>query len=452
MAALIVSGEKIQFVPKRKQSSQSSAFQRFPMQKMTAKHYMVIVAFSLAIAASIGLLVNIGGLFFTPMAGDLNVGRGSISLTMTICNLVAALGGTLMPKVVRKENFKVIALAAALVTAGCTALLSLADRLWLIYVLNAVRGFATGFIGSVIGSMVLNNWFLMNTGLVTSIALGFSGVAGALFSPLFSALIANVGWRTSWLIVGLSMFVLYLPLILFPIGLRPEDVGTRAYGDRINRDVPASDDRADNPQDKNRKAAAGSSRKRPSIPLIMFVFSALYAACGGSVTAVVQHFPGVADSYALPAAIGAAMLSASMITNTSGKILIGFLIDRTGIKKSVLLYLCLVASGSVLILTVHNGTAAIIAAALIGLGYSLSTVGVVMLMRTVFGMENYGFVYPKIALFNTAFYALGTTLVGVIYDRVGNYTPVFIIQLNALVIMGIMMLLLTRRKERAGQY
>ena len=467
------------------------------MQKMTSRHYMVIVAFSLAIAASIGLLVNIGGLFFTPMAKELNVGRGSVSLTMTICNLVAALGGTLMPKVIRKETFKPVVLAAALVTAVCTALLSIADRLWLIYVLNAVRGFATGFIGSVAGSMVLNNWFYLNTGLVTSIALGFSGIAGALFSPLFSGIIANVGWRTSYLIVGIVMFVFYLPLILFPIGMRPEDVGTRAYGDKIpdKNDAPAVSEvssaavseassatvsevssktisegsskavsevssparpetsgRAVKQTDsstalKTRTAPAAKAKTAASVPAAMFIFAACYAACGGSLTTVVQHFPGVADTYALPAAIGAGMMSASMITNTSGKLLIGFLIDKIGIKISALLYLCLVAVGAVLLLTGPTGTTAVIAAALIGLGYSLSTVGVVMLVRTAFGMANYSRVYPKVALFTTAFYALGTTFVGVIYDHTGSYTLVFILQLAALAIMGTMMMLLMGRKK-----
>ena len=51
-------------------------------------------------------------------------------------------------------------------------------------------------------------------------------------------------------------------------------------------------------------------------------------------------------------------------------------------------------------------------------------------------------------MFTTAFYALGTTFVGVIYDHTGSYTLVFILQLAALAIMGAMMMLLMGRNSR----
>ena len=407
------------------------------MQKMTRIHIMVLIAMCGSIAASIGLVVNIGGLFFTPMANELGVGRGSVSLTLTLANLMAAVGGTIMPRVVKPKNYKLIMIVGVVICCGCTVLLGVSSQLWMLYVLNIIRGFATGFVGTVIGTLILNNWFHKNSGTITSIALGFSGLAGAVFSPIFSSLISSLGWRTSYMIAAAGMAVLYLPMLLFPINMTPEAVGTVAYGD-----VPGTEKmKFEDPRLKKASKAA--------IPAALFALACVYAACGGLTTTVVQHFPGVAETYLLPASVGAVMLSASMITNTSGKLLLGFLIDRIGVKKSILLIIILVAAGAALILTVHSGVAMIIGAALIGLGYSTSTVGVVMLTRTSFGVENYSRVYPKVALFTTVSYALGTTLVGFIYDSTGAYTLVFAYILASLVLMAAVLLVLTGKKKAA---
>ena len=404
------------------------------MKKMRPKHIMVIVAMSLAIAASIGMLVNIGGLFFSPIANELGVGRGSVSLTLTIATLVCAVGGTVMPKIMNKKNFRLVCLVCAIITAGATALLGTSSKLWMLYALNAVRGFTAGFIGSILGSMVLTSWFHTNTGLVTSIALGFSGVAGALLSPIFSSVISSVGWRTAYVIAGVVMFILYMPLFLLPIGMKPEDVGEIAYGDS---GLPRQDLKM-----PEKKDAA-----KTKFPLVLFLCAGIYAAMCGSIVAIVQHFPGVAESFALPASVGAVMLSASMIVNTSGKILLGFLIDRLGVRRSVLIYLTIIVLGTVLLLTVHTGPTAIIAAAFIGFDYALSTVSVVMLVREVFGMANYSNIYPKVALFCTASNAFGTTIVGLLYDHFQSYIPVLIVMLLAQAVQFTMFMILVGKKR-----
>ena len=167
----------------------------------------------------------------------------------------------------------------------------------------------------------------------------------------------------------------------------------------------------------------------------------------GSIVAIVQHFPGVAESFGLAASVGAVMLSASMIVNTSGKILLGFLIDKLGVRRSVLLYLCIIIVGTVLLLTIHTGPTAIIAASFIGFDYALSTVSVVMLVREVFGMAEYSRIYPKVALFCTASNALATTVVGLLYDAFKSYIPVLIVMLTAQAIQAAMFFILIGKEK-----
>ena len=406
------------------------------MQKMSHIHILVLVAMCASITASVGLVNNIAGLFLSPMAADFGVGRGSVSLTITINSLICAVGGTLMPRIINKKNFKLITIISCALVVASTALMALSRGLVSIYLLNGIRGFAAGFCGTVIATTIMTSWFHRNTGLMTSIAMGFSGVAGAIFSPIFTKLIDSVGWRTSFFISAVIMTVLFLPVILFPIGLAPEDVGAVSYGDiggsasvsaaELNKHIP----------------------KQTKVSPVLFVIVVVFGTAAGMIPTIVQHFTGVSETYGLTAAVGATMISVSMITNTGGKLLLGFLIDHLGVRRSVLAVSAAVALGTFLIMTVHNGVVFIIAALLIGLGYSITTVGVAMLTRDAFGIHNYSSAYPKIALFGTVSFALGSSLVGFIYDKTASYTSVFWIILFCLLICVVCTYLVAVRKSK----
>ena len=160
------------------------------------------------------------GLFFTPVAADFGIGRGNVSMTLTICNLTYAFGGIATGKLLTEKHFRPLMILGSALTVGATLLLAISGNVWLMYVLNALRGFSTGLLGTVMASIVINNWFHTNTGMMTSIAMGCSGLASAVFSPLFSMIIARMGWRFGYTLSAILMAALYLPIILLPMRSR----------------------------------------------------------------------------------------------------------------------------------------------------------------------------------------------------------------------------------------
>ncbi len=376
------------------------------MKRLLPRHIMVLAALCCALAGGVGLTTNIAGLFFDPIAADFGTGRGAVSLTLTICNIIYAVGGILMPRFVRPANYKRMMALGMAATAVSTLLLNLSTAIWQMYLLNAVRGFATGFCGTVMATIVVNNWFRRNNGLFTSIVMGCSGLSGALFSPLFSTLIGHMGWRFAYGVSAAAIAVLYLPVILLPIGLTPESVGQQPYGHSAE-------------EENDRPLSPGK------VPFRLFCVVSIFATMGGLLAAVVQHFPGIARTHALSAAAGPAMLSAGLVANTAGKLILGSLIDRFGIRRSVLGVTGAVALGVALVGWVRSDAAAVVGAFLIGLSYSTVTVGLVMMTRQVFGLANYSAVYPKVSMFTTVFYALGASLIGMVYDSMKSYSLVF---------------------------
>ena len=82
---------------------------------------MIIVSVCGMAAATIGLITNIAGLFFTPVAEEFSVLRGSVSMTVTICNIVMAIGGIATSKLLSEKTLRPMIILAGVVSAGATA-------------------------------------------------------------------------------------------------------------------------------------------------------------------------------------------------------------------------------------------------------------------------------------------------------------------------------------------
>ena len=375
------------------------------MKLFRGRYLLVLISMCGLVATTIGMLTNVSGLFFDPIAADFGIGRGTVSLTLTICNLALALGGMLAPRLVTEKRFKLVLILGTALTVGLTAVMALASNIWVLYICNAVRGLAAGTFGLVLVTMVINNWFHANAGLATSIAMSCSGLAGAALSPVLSAVIQAAGWRTGYLAAAGIMLALNLPALLCPIAFRPEAVGL----------LPLTDG-------KTSKAAPSLAQKaRPIVP-VLFVLTLGYGVIASIPSAFPPHFPGLAGSYTLTAAVGSGMLSAAMVANSAGKILYGLLSDRFGGMRTTLLYIFAVMAATIGLLALRASSVLIGCAGVFGLCYTLSTVTAVILTKDMFGLENYSRVYPKVTLSITVFNAICSTLFGYMYDATGSYT------------------------------
>lgn len=378
--------------------------------KISGRYLIVLAAMCGLIASGVGLVTNVAGIFFDPVAAELGIGKGQVSLTLTICNICFALGGMLAPRFMQAKNPKPLLVIATAALAASTAALSLAQSILVIYALCVVRGLAAGIVGMVFATSVLNNWFHDGIGLVTSIAFGCSGIVGAVFSPVLSGVIASSGWRTAYLVMAGLMVAFNLPAILFLPSVTPEGCGMRALGAEKGTGSV-----------KDKKADQAAQTPAGPIGLLPFILVLGYAILCSGLTALPQHFPGMAESFGL-GAVGATMLSFCMIANTGGKVLLGALVDKLGARISILAYSALIMVSVVLMLLMHSGGALIAAAALFGLCYALGTVGISLTAREVFGPSNYTRVYPTFSLGGNIANAAFSSIIGFMYDFSGGYT------------------------------
>lgn len=369
----------------------------------------VLVVCCCIVAASIGMLTNSAGVFFTPIAEDLGVGKGAVSMSLTLANIAYAFGGLMTVKVIHENNFKKMVFLFGTVYAISTALLSIAQSVFLLYVFSLIRGASTGIAGMVLVTILINNHYKEGVGFATSIALGFSGIAGALLSLVFSWMIGIAGWRLTYVVEGILAFLLYLPCMIGPVSLN----------NRIKEDVLHSKDT--------------TISTTGIVPLPIFILVCAYTFLVASVTALPQHFPSLAST----AAVGSLMVSVTMVMNTAGKIILGAISDKIGAEKALKGYGVLVVIGLLVLVSFKSHPIfSIVGAVLVGLVYAMAAVGAVLLSQNLF-RESYNAYYPKVSLVGTISNALFTTAVGFVYDIANSYDPaLWLAALFAIIAIG----------------
>lgn len=379
---------------------------------MKTKNYpWTVVALLCGMAASsIGICINCVGIFYTAVSDSIGVMRGSFALHATISQLAISAVAALVPKLMERFPYKRLLLLGALLAAGSTCAMAFSRSLWLFYLLGLLRGTGAGLFSTVPLTIILTNWFHQKHGLATSITLSFSGLAGAIFSPLLTHCITAFGWEKAYLVMGALTLLLTIPAILVPFTVKPQDMGLQPYG-------------AENNQKQ------GSVSVKPfSYKDIAFLGLCIMTLLHTSIAGIAQHFTGFASSIGFTAEIGALMMSCSMIGNILSKLAIGMLSDRLGAIKACVSMIGLNVAALLLLLvgsSVGNTLLLCVAAFLYGSVYSVANVGFSLLSKYFFGTQNYSKAYSVIGLLTTTGVALALPLIGYLYDFTGSYIPMF---------------------------
>ena len=397
------------------------------------KHWLVLLACCGLSMFSVGLAVNTNGVFYAPVSEDIGVLLGTFSFQSTINLLGNAAVALFIPFLLRRTRYRNLIYLAVAGTVLTTFLMSTVRTIPALYILGAFRGLAAGLIGVVPLTMIINEWFERYHGLATSIVLSFSGIGGAIFSPIFARIIETAGWERAYMLLALVMLLICLPALLLPFGLSPHSEGLAPYG-------------AEDKPDSQPTQASTEPTPAPRDPLALITL-ALYALLGAAVTGVVHHFPGFAPSLGHSATMGALMLSVGMLANIAGKLILGWLSDRIGVFKASVLFLFLVLIAGSMLLTLHATGFLLLAAVLFGSCFAIATVSNALLTRRVFGARHYGDAYAIVSFAGTVGAAFAMSLIGYVYDFTGSYMTAVIISLGFCLLNLLFLAILARRRQ-----
>jgi len=388
------------------------------MAKAKRKYLSMILLMCGMTASSIGVCQNTPGVFYSPVSEAIGVLRGTFALHITFCVLTISFLSLLLPRLIKTVPVKLIVSVGAVLMVVSTLFMSRASEMWQFYLLGIVRGAGAALCANVPVTIMINSWFHRRNGAVTSIVLSFSGLAGAVCSPILASCISSRGWQSAYLLQAGMLVFFMLPAVLIPFRPTPEAEGLLPYGYEADR---ASSETA--------SSETGSFRFL-SLPFVCFaVMGTLHV----TLTSISQHISGFAVSLGMSADFGALMLSFIMMGNIGMKLVIGLLSDRIGPLRSTVVMIFTNVVGILAILTgsrIGSGPVMLLGAFLFGSIYAVGAVGLALLTKHFFGPEHYGTVFPVLNLVHSLGASASLSLIGYIYDFTGSYIPAFFIALS----------------------
>lgn len=358
-----------------------------------------------------GLPINCAGVFFVPVAEHFEVGRGDIFLYVTIMNLTTAAVNLLIISLIRKCKLPVWLGIGGLLVSVSMGFWSVASALWQLYVAAVFQGIGNAMLGSVIINMILGNWFNERIGLATGITYSFSGIAGALLSPVFQSIITASSWQTAHNLCAIIAAALVVPSVIL-VTMDPRDKGYLPFGGEAQK-------AGTNVADAQNSSLTGKRRMIAILILMTAGFVTAFNTAMGS-----QHIKDFGVSVSLSAENAALLITGVMFGNIVSKLLFGIFSDKIGPKLTYLIFIsiAIVGFGVLLFLYSIGFVLMIVAALMLGFTYSLGGVGNSQMTQAQFSRTESSKIYAWTQMSSQLGSSIGAASIGYIYDWTGGYS------------------------------
>ena len=334
---------------------------------------------------------------FPAVQADFGISRAEVSLSYTTTMLGFGAGAVLLGRLIdRRGAFVTMVLATLLTVAGCV-LAALAPVFWMF---AAAQGLLIGF-GS---AAAISHWFLKRRGLAMAICASGNYLGGALWPKIVDVLTRTYDWRTCYFAVAAIMLAGTLPCCFALMRRSPSHGATGT--------------------------AAVAAHSPASLGLSPGALQVWLGAAGvGCCIAMAMpqvHIVAYCVDLGYGVARGAEMLSVMTAGGIVSRVASGWIADRIGGIKTVLLGSILQAL-SLLFYLVFDGLLSLyLVSALFGLvqGGIIPSYGVVV--REYFKPSEAGIRMGVTISMTIAGMALGGWMGGALFDLTGSYRAAFV--------------------------
>jgi MFS family permease len=345
-----------------------------------------------------------------PIAADLDVPRQVPALAHALQSFGAGIGGILLGWAADRFGIRAMVTFGALCIGAGLAVSTLGGvwGLWLGFgVLVGLLG--NGAIGAPI-MIYVSRWFDRRRG--TALALVSSGqyVAGAIWPTIFERGIDNYGWRATSIAFGALLALATIPVAL--LFLRPPP------------DTPASGPAGDDPIPGARVLGL-----RPNTVMILLSLG-IFLCCVPMAQPMV-HLVSFCTDLGISATRGAAMLSVLLACAFVSRQFWGWLADRVGGLRAILLGSACQAAALAMFLVTQDEIGLFAVSAAFGLGFAGLVPNYILAARALFPNAEASWRIPVIMFGGLLGMAAGGWMGGAIYDSFGSYAPSFAIAVLA---------------------
>ena len=364
----------------------------------------------------VGIIGNTAGLYVAPVMTEFGWDQTSTTMYRTIQPIVAAICTPIAGRMFARHSPRVILTITSVVFGLSSAATAYATELWQWDVYGVIYGICSAFFMYLAAPVLVNRWFHKSNGLALGITAAALSVLAAITSPIAQALITSSGWQASRLAICLFATIAGGVLTVVFVRDSPDKQGVLAHG--------AGEAKPDDAPADAVGALEGATRAQalanPGLYLVIGI-----AAIIVMTAAFFQQIPAYTAKSPLGAAAGAVAVSIVMIGGTIGKLVLGWLADRIGIKPTAIGAMLCGAAGMTMAYLASEVGLFFAGMVVFGVGYAGLTVIVPLLVRNSFGSVNYAEIFSWVSTGIFVATALSFLVYGRIVDLTGSFTWCF---------------------------
>jgi MFS family permease len=359
----------------------------------------------LTAAVVLGTIGSVG-MWSVPVAlpavqAEFAIARGSAALPFTLAMMGFAFGGVVTGRLSDRHGIVLpLAVGAAAVSMGYVAA-GFAGNLWLFALAYALIGFGTS---ATFGPMMadLSQWFTRRRGIAVAVVSSGNYIGGTIWPPVIEHFIAQDGWRTAHMGVGIFCAIASLPLLL---AMRRR---TPAHSASVGATALAA------------QGSLGISRN--ALQTLLCVAG---LACCVAMSMPQVHIVAYCGDLGYGPAHGAEMLSVMLGFGIVSRLATGLIADRVGGLPTLLMGSTLQGVALLLYLFFDGLTSLYVISALFGLFQGGIVPSYAIIVREYFPPREAGTRIGLVIMATLFGMALGGWMSGAIFDYAGSYRAAF---------------------------
>jgi MFS family permease len=369
---------------------------------------------------------------------EFGAARGDASLPYTLAMIGFGLGGVMMGRL--SDRFGVLApvLIGATFLGGGFIVAGNAASLWQF---SLAQGVLMGFLGcsATFAPLIADTsqWFARRRGIAIAICMSGNYMAGAVWSPIVQHFVESVGWRQTYIGMGVFCLCTMLPLALLVLRRRPPLPLAHAAAPEVL-----------SAQTIEHALHAESARPLGFSPAaLQGLLCVAGVACCVAMSMPQVHIVAYCGDLGYGPARGAEMLSLMLGAGIVSRLVSGWISDHIGGLRTLLLGSVLQGIALLAFLFTDGMTSLYVVSAMFGLFQGGIVPSYALIVREYFTPKEAGARVGMILMATLFGMALGGWMCGAIFDWTGSYRAAF---LNGtawnLLNVGIVLLLLHRAR------
>lgn len=373
---------------------------------------------------------------------EFGVARADASLPYTFLMIGFGVGGMFMGYLADRFGVMIPLLLGAVGLGLGYSLAAMAGNIW---IFTLAHGFLIGLLGCSASFAPLiadtSLWFVRRRGIAVAVCASGNYLGGAIWPPIVEHFVIDIGWRQTYLYLGVFSFVATVGLALL-MRRRPP----------LTAPAQPAENRGSAPALSAGRAMASKS----SLPFGLSPGKAQGLLCIAGLSCCVAmsmpqvHIVAYCGDLGYGVARGAQMLSLMLACGIVSRLVFGAICDHIGGLRTLLLGSALQMLALTLFLPFNGLASLYVIAALFGLFQGGIVPAYAIIVREHFPAKEAGSRVGMVIMFTMLGMALGGWMSGKVFDLTGSYQAAFINGIAWNVLNLVIVVTLLFRTRRAG--